>query len=193
VIEAAAAVFAEHGWAGTTMPSVAAAAGVAVETVYRAVPGGKAALLAAAVQAALAGGAERSEISTDERPGIRRVIDAAEPLVALQQYARMLPGTWGRVGPLLTALDEAGPGADLEQLRTDLEAQRLAGMLRFARHLHAAGALRPEVTPEIAADVLWTVCSRANHDALTRARGWPTSDYTAWITRTLAAHLLEQR
>jgi AcrR family transcriptional regulator len=59
VVDAAARVFLERGYAGATMTHIAAAAGVAVETVYRSAPG-KAGLLEAAVQAALAGSAERA-------------------------------------------------------------------------------------------------------------------------------------
>lgn len=193
VIESAAAVFAECGWAATTMSAVAERAAVAVETVYRAVPGGKAALIAAAVQATLAGGAARAEVATDDRPGIRRVLDASDPTEALRQYARSLTGTWKRVGPLLAALEAAGTDAEPAQLREQLEQQRLAGMLRFARHLDAGGHLRPGMTVERAADVLWTICSRANHDDLTIARGWPDDEYAEWLVQSLAALLLEPR
>ncbi len=54
IIEAAGRVFLEVGYARATIPRIAAEAGVAVETVYRSASG-KAGLLAAAVQAALAG------------------------------------------------------------------------------------------------------------------------------------------
>jgi AcrR family transcriptional regulator len=191
VIEAAAVAFAERGWAATTMPLIARRAEVAVETVYRAVPGGKAALLAAAVQATLAGGAARAEIATDDRPGIRRVLDAPDPREALRQYARSLTGTWKRVGPLLVALDRAGSDPELARLSEDLERQRLDGMRRFARHLDAGGHLRRGLTVDRAADVLWTICSRANHDDLTIVRGWSDEEYAEWVLQALAALLLD--
>src|SRR5215213_7951812 len=74
IVDAAAGLFLERGYVGATIPAIAVRAGVAVETVYRAA-NGKAGLLAAAVQAALAGGAERAELPVEEREGIRRVID----------------------------------------------------------------------------------------------------------------------
>src|SRR4051794_38300089 len=74
IVEAAGRVFVERGYAAATIPRIAAEAGVAVETVYRSASG-KAGLLAAAVQAALAGGATRAEVAVDQRPGIRRVIE----------------------------------------------------------------------------------------------------------------------
>jgi AcrR family transcriptional regulator len=191
VIDAAVSVFAEKGWFGTTMPAVAERASVAVETVYRAVSGGKPALLAAAVQAALAGGAERAEVRSEERPGIRRVIDAGSPDDALRKYAAILPSTWRRAGPLLAALDTAGPDESLVRLRSELEEQRLAGMRRFAHQLEASGALRPGMTRDRVADVLWTVCSRANFDALVGTRGWSDQEYIAWVARILVTELLQ--
>src|SRR6478752_4429018 len=84
IVNAAAELFLKRGYVGTTVPAIADHAGVAVETVYRATPG-KAGLLAAAVQAALAGGADRAELPVEEREGIRRVID--EPEARRQLFA----------------------------------------------------------------------------------------------------------
>jgi AcrR family transcriptional regulator len=190
VIDAAVAAFAELGWSGTSMQAIAERAGVSVETVYRAAPGGKAALLGEAVQAALAGGAARAETAVDDRPSIRRVIDAASALDAVTAYAEVVPGTWRRLAPLLAAVDGADGEPSLTTLRAQLEEQRLAGMRRFARQLDAAGALRHGLDVDLAADVLWTVCSRANHQALVGARGWSERDYVAWLRRALAAELL---
>jgi AcrR family transcriptional regulator len=190
VVDAAVAAFADAGWGATTMTSIAERAGVAVETVYRAVPGGKTALLAAAVQAALAGGAARADLPTDERPVIRRVIEASDPSEALARYARTVVRTWHRVGTLLAVLDSAPAAPDVVGLRADLESQRLAGMRRFAAHLEAERALRDGMSAAVAADVLWTVCARANYDALVRVRGWTPEAYSDWVTRTLVAELL---
>ena len=55
IVEAAARLFVERGYAATTIPAIAAEADVAVETVYRSATG-KAGLLADAVRAAVAGG-----------------------------------------------------------------------------------------------------------------------------------------
>jgi hypothetical protein len=64
-------------------------------------------------------------------------------------------------------------------------------MLRFALQLERSGGMRRGLPAETAADVLWTVCSRANHDALVGSRGWSRADYVDWVTRTLTAFLLD--
>lgn len=190
VIDAAVAVFSERGWVATTMPLVAARAGVAVETVYRAVPGGKAALFAAALRAAVGDGAEGAGVPLEERSGVSDTLARTGPHEAIRRYVAVLPGTWRRLGPLLGTLDTAGGDAGLARLREDLEADRLSGMRRFAEDLAHAGALREGLTTAVAADILWTVCSRANMAALVESRGWSQDAYVAWTARILIAELL---
>ncbi|MHA6782346.1 TetR/AcrR family transcriptional regulator [Pseudonocardia saturnea] len=192
IVEAAAQAFLEHGYTGATIPMIAASAGVAVETVYRSAAG-KAGLLAAAVQAALAGGAQRAETPVDERPGVRRVIEAADGRGRLHAYAATQPGVWGRVGPLLRVLDTAAAGDPaLRALQEEHAAQRLAGMRRFAGLLAERGELRADLTVERAADVLWTLCAQATHDSLVVARGWSAQEYRDWLGDMLAAALLAE-
>ena len=49
---------------------------------------------------------------------------------------------------------------------------------------------RTGLTPERAADMLLTVCARANYDSLVTARGWSPAEYRDWLSDTLAASLL---
>ncbi|MGY1779140.1 TetR/AcrR family transcriptional regulator [Geodermatophilus sp. SYSU D01036] len=192
IVEAAAHLFLDRGYVGTTIPAVAEEAGVAVETVYRSA-GGKAELLAAAVQAALAGGAARAEMPVDERPGIRRVIEEVDPRKQLRAYAATQPGVWGRTGPLLSVLESAaGHDPALVSLRERLAQQRLEGMRRFAGLLYERGALRAGVSPYRAADLLWTICAQANHDSLVVDRGWSEEEYETWLGDTLIGALLEE-
>lgn len=190
VVAAAAEVFIEHGWAAATIPRIAAAAGVAVETVYRAAPG-KAGLLAEAVQAALAGGAERAEVNVEARPGIRRVIEEPDPARALQAYAATQPGVWSRVGPLLRVLDSAAAGDPaLTELQRRHAEQRSTGLRRLARMLAERGALRPDLTAERATHLLVTICAQANYDSLVGGLGWAHDEYCDWLGRALVASLL---
>jgi len=192
IIDAAGRVFLERGYAGATIPTIAAEAGVAVETVYRSASG-KAGLLAAAVQAALAGGAERAERPVEQREGIRRVIAETDPRRRLAAYAATQPGVWSRVGPLLRVLEAAAATDDtLVELQEHHAQQRLVGLRRFAEALAHTNALRPGLTAERAADLIWTICAQANYDALVTARGWSHQEYRDWLSDTLAASLLSR-
>ena len=191
MIDAAYRVFVERGYAAATIPVIAAAAGVSVETVYRAAPG-KAGLLAAAVQAALAGGSERAEQPVERRAGIRRVIDEPDPRRALRLYAGTQPGLWSRTGPLLRVLDAAAPSDPaLVDLQRALADQRLRGQGRVADLLAERGQLRRGLSVERARDVIWTLCAQATFDALVTARGWTHAEYRDWLADMLAAALLD--
>jgi AcrR family transcriptional regulator len=183
-------VFLEHGYAGATIPVIAQQAGVALQTVYRAAPG-KAGLLAAAVRAAVAGGAERSLTPVEQRPAIRAVIEEKDPRRQLELYARTQPGIWSRVGPLLRVLDVAATSdPDLRRLQQEQEAERLEGLTRFTRVLHERGALRAELTPEHAADIIVTLGSYPTYDSLVIKRGWTDDEYETWLAQTLQRCLL---
>jgi AcrR family transcriptional regulator len=190
VVAAAARVFLQHGYAGATIPAIAAEAGVALQTVYRAAPG-KAGLLAAAVTAAVAGGFERSLTPVEERPAIRAVIKETDPHRQLALYAHTQPGIWSRVGPLQRVLETAAASEpDLRRLQEQQDKQRREGLTRFARVLQERGALRDGLTPEHAADVIVTLGSHAVYDSLVMKSGWTDGQYEAWLTDTLQHDLL---
>ncbi len=78
ILAAAHEAFVERGYASATVASIAQAAGVVVETVYRSFDG-KAGLFRAVVEAAVAGGAARAETAPDDRPAIRALIAQPDP------------------------------------------------------------------------------------------------------------------
>jgi len=194
IVEVAGRLFVERGYAGTTIPAIAGEAGVAVETVYRSASG-KAGLLADAVQAAVAGGAERAEIPITERPAIRRIKEETDPIRQLQLYAATQPGIWSRVGPLLRVLDAAANSdASLVELRDRIAAERRQGLRDgFGRMLEQRGVLRDGVTAERAGDIVYAVCGQANYVALVGDCGWTEAAYESWLAETLTSALLPSR
>jgi AcrR family transcriptional regulator len=193
IIDAAARLFVRQGYAATRIPDVAAEAGVAVETVYRAAAG-KAGLLADAVRAAVAGGPQRAEVPVPERPAVRRIHDEPDPERQLALYARTQPGIWSRVGPLMQVLDAAADiDPALAELRRQLAAERHRGLRSgLARLLEQRGALRPGLTADRAGDIMYAVCGRATYEALVNECGWTREQYCSWITQSLTASLLSR-
>lgn len=193
IVEAARRLFVEHGYAGATIAAIAAEAGVAVETVYRSSQG-KAGLLAEAVRAAVAGGAQRADVPVPERPAIRRIIDEPDPVRQLELYAATQPGIWSRVGPLLRVVDAAANSdPSLSELREQISAERLNGLRNgLGGLLEQRGVLRPGLTAERAGDIVYTICGQANYQALVGDCGWSEDEYRQWLTETLVAAVLHR-
>jgi AcrR family transcriptional regulator len=193
IVEAARRLFVEHGYAGTTIPAIAAEAGVAVETVYRSTQG-KAGLLAEAARAAVADGVQRAEVPVPERPAIRRIIDEPDPVRQLALYAATQPGIWSRVGPLLGVLDAAASSdPSLVELREQISAERRHGLRNgLGRLLEQRGVLRPGLTAARAGDIVYAICGQANYQALVGDCGWSEDEYRDWLTETLVAAILDR-
>src|ERR1700716_1802772 len=116
ILAAARVVFEEQGYAGATMTSIAQAADVVVETIYRAF-GSKAGLFKRGIRAAVAGGAARAEVPVEQRPAIQAIVAEPDPRRQLALYAATQPGIHARSGPLLRVLiGAASADLDLAQL-----------------------------------------------------------------------------
>jgi AcrR family transcriptional regulator len=189
IITAAGTLFRDRGY-GVPLASIAAEAGVVVETIYR-IFGTKAVLFRAVVEALLAGGPTRAEVPVAERPAIRAIHDEPDPRCQVALYAATQPGIHRRAGPLLRALRDArASDPDLGRLWDELKAWRFAGQGRFVAVLAEGGALRADLTVPEAIDILWTLCSLAVYDLLVTERGWTSQRYQAWLTAVLIGELL---
>jgi AcrR family transcriptional regulator len=185
-------LFRERGYASTSMPAIAAEAGVVVETIYRAF-GSKAGLFKAVIEAALAGGSERAELPPAERPAIRAVIEEADPRRKLELYAATQPGVHGRSGPLYRVLVAAADtDPELKAVLDGMETRRLHGLGSLAGQLVESGELRSELSVEDARDLIWTLCSTPVHDLLVRERKWTSERYRDWLAAALKRELLQE-
>lgn len=190
ILAAAGALFRERGYAGVSMPVIAAEAHVVVETIYRAY-GSKSALFKAVIAAAVAGGSTRADTPVEERPAIRAIIDEPDPRRQVARYAATQPGIHRRSGPLMRALAAAaGTDDELRALWGEIERSRHDGQGRFVGMLGERGALKPGVSVEEGTDILWTLCSLAAFDSLVTTRGWSVERYEAWLADSLTCALL---
>lgn len=188
VLEAARRSFLEHGYAGTTVAGVAAAAGVSVETVYKAF-GNKPALLKSVFDVSVAGDDE--PVSLVQRDRVRSINEEPDARRKLELYGEHLLETAPRSVPVqlvVRAAAAADPAA--ADVWENLLAERLTGMTMFATHLHEGGHLRADVSLEEARDVLWTFISTEVYELLVIRRGWTPERYVRWVVRSLSAALL---
>ena len=190
VLTAARDAFVTEGYAGATMPGIAAAAGTSTETVYK-VFGNKAALVKAVFDVTIAGDDE--PIPLRMRATIQAIEAQPDPRRKLEMYGRHVGEIGGRIGPLLLVVRAAAESDEAAAaLWASLQAERLGGMTMFAEHLARGRHLRRGVSRAEARDVLWTHNSVELWDLLVHQRGWTDARFGTWIGRQLVAALLAQ-
>jgi AcrR family transcriptional regulator len=106
IVAAAGRLFADHGFAATTIDAIAAEAGVSRKTVFTSV-GGKVALLKLAYDYAMAGDDE--PIPMIEREGLQAIIAEPDPYDQMRLFAEFVTGTGERISALWLALRATAP------------------------------------------------------------------------------------
>lgn len=182
-LEAARVRFLEHGYAPTTVESIAHAAGVSTATIYKSY-GGKAGLVRSLCQRALAGD---GPVPAEERSNALR--SETDPRQVIEGWGRLTAEVSPRVLPLLLVLrDAAQSHPEAAALFDDLDRQRLT-RADNARFLAASGHLRTGLTAQDARDVLWLCTSPELYDLLVNRRRWTIAKYSRFLADTMTTAL----
>ncbi|HTP26804.1 MAG TPA: TetR/AcrR family transcriptional regulator [Anaeromyxobacteraceae bacterium] len=180
ILQAAHACFVANGWAGTTMAAIARDADVALDTVYAAV-GTKSALLRLLIERALSGVDE--PVPAGERAYVKAIGDAPDAPTKIARYAAALRNILPRLAPLVHVLQAAsGAEPELNALWREISERRARNMRLFAADLAKTGALRPDLSVEEAADVVWAMNSPELYLLLVDGRGWTPERYERWLS-----------
>jgi AcrR family transcriptional regulator len=191
IVRAAAELFAVHGYTQTSIEQIAAQAGVARPTVYKAFTG-KPALLKAAVDLLLAG--DDAPIAVKDRPWVQEMLHQRDPRVLLELEARNDRTINQRFAPLHEAMrNAAATDDDIAELHATIKRHRHTGARAAAEALAALGALRDDLNLDAATDVLWLLKDPALYTALVGDRGWSAERYQAWLAHTMQTSLLPPR
>jgi AcrR family transcriptional regulator len=179
-------LFLSGGYADTTIAAIATAAHVSVETIYKGF-GGKPGLVQAIIDKGLAGegpipAEQRSDHIRDTEPDPRRILAA---------WGAFLAEIAPRVVPVfLLARDAAAGDPEVAATLEQISAGRLERMTVNARALARAGHLRPGITVDQAADIMWAYSSPELYELLVIRRGWPAGRYGQFIAQALTTALL---
>jgi AcrR family transcriptional regulator len=188
ILDAAADLFVDPGYAATPLTVVAAQAGVAVQTLY-ATFGSKKQLLSALVDVSIAG--DDDPVALPDRPFVAEIGAIADPRGKLARFARHLAETHARQARVMLALIGAATASpDVAAIVRKNDDDRYQGMTGFAADLRATGAVRDDLTHAEVADVLWLAMDTHNYDWLVLRRGWPVERYQQWYVDTVAAAIL---
>jgi AcrR family transcriptional regulator len=187
VLLAARDLFAAKGYAATSVAAIAAAAGVAVDTVYSSV-GRKPQVLLAVHDLELG---EGDAVPAEQRGYVVAVRAAPDARAKLRTYADALGRLLPRTVPLLDALRAAAAhDPDCRRTWEGLNDRRAANMLLLAADLRATGELRDDLTDDDAARLVWSMNS-PEYFTLVTSRGVSPQGYADLVadvwSRTLLA------
>ena len=183
ILRAARRLFAEHGFASTSVHQIADEAGVAIQTVYSSV-GSKAALVLALnelidQEADVAGLEAELQAETDPPRLIARSV----------HLTRQLNERCGDIIRVLLSAEPAEPEAAAAV--ADGMRRHLQGASRLTQKLAALGALGAGTTPERAGAAFSMMTSPASWLQLTHGAGWTFDEAEAWLAASLTQLLLE--
>ena len=188
IVDAAAELFAEHGYAGTTIDAIATAAGVSRKTVFDSV-GGKAQLMKLAYDFAIMGDDEPVPLA--DRPEMRAMLAEPDYGKRLAMYASLVVRIDRRLSSAWRAFEGAATSdPEAAKFYVAMVQQRRQAMREAAQMFADAGALRPDLDIEVAADLMWFYNDPSLYDKLVRQRGWSVDRFQAWLAEALQVQLL---
>lgn len=188
ILDAAQRLFAERGYAASTVEAIASSAGVAVDTVY-ATFGSKREVLKSLLDVRVGG--DDAPIDLLDRPGPQAVRAERDQRRQLSVFASDVSEIIERVRPVDDIIrGAAAVDAEVAALRARVQESRFDSMRKFVSWVVANGPLRESLTEDDAATIVWTLTSPELHSLLRGVRGWSSKRYAAWLGETLARILL---
>jgi AcrR family transcriptional regulator len=190
IAAAAGRLFAERGYATTSIEEIAGAAGVARATVFTSI-GGKPELLKEAYRLAVRGPADAST-PLGQQARSRRISAEPDAHKLLAGYAGVMVEVGRRLSPLYEAV-RAAAHADPEarELWHLITEERRTAASGIVRRLAERDALRRGLDRRSASDILWVFNDPGLYQLLVTQRGWTQRRFRAWLTDSMRAQLLE--
>lgn len=186
IVEAAAGLFAEHGYHATSIGRIASEAGVAVQTIYNSI-GSKRDVLSRVLDFAAAG--DRAPVPQFMREQAERETDPRRIVAQIVEFWR---GALPRTAPVFRILREAAAAdpdaAALERARAE---QRLRNYGQAARLLAQRDALRKGLTIDQAAAAIFAIGHPEVYRTLVLDGDWDDDRWAVWARAALEAALLE--
>jgi AcrR family transcriptional regulator len=170
-------LFAEQGYAATTIESIARDAGLAVQTFY-ATFGSKRAVLFALL--------DEMEDAADMHGLIQDLHDAGadsrRQLAALVNFNMRL---FEQLSDMFEILRSGAADPDIVSVSRAGDDRRRAGQAPLVRGWAESDALKVGLHVSAAADILWSLTSPELFHLFVVRQQWPTARYASWLTEVL--------
>jgi len=189
MLTAAHKLFIERGYAGATIEAIAAAAGVAPETIY-AVFKNKGRILVSLINFLSATRAEE-RVPLLERAGPQAVAREHNQRRQLKIFAQVVANNLdGNASISEIILVAAKTDHDIKKIMQQLIKQRRQHMAVAVQQIASNGPFRENMDEAYATDTVWTLTSPEVFLLLTRDLGWAKEKYAQWLAETLIRVLL---
>ena len=181
VLDSALRLFARHGYAATTIAEIAREAGVVPETVY-AIFRTKRAI----IDGLIADAAPPEVLASMQEGWASKTGDPAAQLAFLARFGTTF---WARNDTLAAVFRQGTGDVDIGDEWSKRQTARRAG---FAAAIAGwpAEVLRPNLSRDRAADVIWALASEELFHLLVRERGWSVPRFRQWLTDALRREVL---
>jgi len=167
------------------MQDIANAAGVHVQSLYQ-IFGTKLGVLSEAAAVLVAGPGEDASTPPPERAWVKELFAEPDPTRQLARYAHHMRGVAERYLRLVDIMRvTAATDPDVGSFLAQAERGRYEGPAHIMRALAAKDALRPGLTADRAADILYAITSYDVFRTLIEERGWSADETETWLAETL--------
>jgi AcrR family transcriptional regulator len=192
ILKTAERLFVERGYAATTIAAIASEAGVAPKTVYLAFET-KSGVVRALWNMRLRG-EEREDVPVADQSWYRAVIDEPDDERQLRLNARNSSTGKLRIAAALEVIRSAAPvDEEVAALWSRIQTEYHANQRAVVESLARKNALRPGVSVDRAADILWTLNHPNTWQLLVGERGWTPEEYERWSGDAACTQLLKPR
>jgi AcrR family transcriptional regulator len=191
VLDTARDLMTSRGYRATTVAEIARNADVHVDTIYELV-GRKPAMLRELIERAISG--TDRPVDPRDRSYVQAMQAEPDPARKLAIYAAAVVRIQSRMAPLLLTLrDAATTEPEAREVWQEVSDRRARNMRDLVRGLGPEGTLRPGVSVDEAADVIWATAGAEFFVRLTVERGWPLDACERWLADTWCRLLLAER
>ena len=190
VLDAAAGLFLDRGYAGTSLAAVAEKAEVSLATV-KLVAQTKATLLLELARAQARGDADATALN--ERSWWREMLSDRDPVELVRRWVALTRSVLERQAALFEVVWQAAPGEPvIAQVERKGSAGRREDFRGVIKSLSELGALRDGLTTEAAVDIAWVLNSPLVFRLFARC-GWTPDQWEKWLAGALATQLLDAK
>ena len=186
VVTAARDLFIAKGYTATSMTDIAAAAGMALQSVYKAGTS-KAELLHMVVDLEVAG--DDAPVMYADRETFRAIARQTDPRRQTRMLADQIAAVQERSAPIQHAYRQAAASdATVAGYYEAAHRRRLQTITAAVQTIPRSALQRPA---EEAATTVWVIASPEVFQLLRHVRNWDADQYRTWLRRTLADVLLK--